>query len=82
MRGIWDSYPDNSGLQLVALFLDVLHRQSTPFTWTNCWCSGSSYALTWQGWLYVAFKIDVCALRIVDWQVSTSMRADLLDALE
>ena len=38
---------------------------------------------TWQGWLYVAFVIDVFARRIVGWRVSTSMRTDfVLDALE
>ncbi|MDB5891171.1 MAG: Integrase catalytic region, partial [Polaromonas sp.] len=38
---------------------------------------------TWQGWLYVAFVIDVFARRIVGWRVSSSMRTDfVLDALE
>ncbi|MCB1610518.1 MAG: IS3 family transposase, partial [Xanthomonadales bacterium] len=38
---------------------------------------------TWQGWLYVAFVIDVFARHIVGWRVSDSMRTDLvLDALE
>ena len=37
----------------------------------------------WQGWLYVAFVIDVFARRIVGWRVSNSMRTDfVLDALE
>ena len=41
------------------------------------------YVSTWQGWLYVAFVIDVFARRIVGWRVSTSMRTDfVLDALE
>ena len=36
-----------------------------------------------QGWLYVAFVIDVCARWIVGWRVSRSMRNDfVLDALE
>ena len=38
---------------------------------------------TWQGWLYVAFVIDVFARRIVGWRVSRSMHTDfVLDALE
>src|SRR5690606_1054739 len=38
---------------------------------------------TWQGWLYVAFVIDVFARRIVGWRVSASMTTDfVLDALE
>ena len=36
-----------------------------------------------QGWLYVAFVIDVFARRIAGWRVSSSMRTDfMLDALE
>lgn len=45
--------------------------------------SDVAYVSTWQGWLYVAFVIDVFARRIVGWQVSTSMKTDLvLNALE
>lgn len=41
------------------------------------------YVSTWQGWLYVAFVIDVFARRIVGWRVSSSMHTDfVLDALE
>ena len=45
--------------------------------------SDFTYVSTWQGWLYVAFVIDVFARRIVGWRVSRSMRTDfVLDALE
>ena len=38
---------------------------------------------TWQGWLYVAFVIDVNARRIVGWRVNNFMHTELvLDALE
>ena len=41
------------------------------------------YVSTWQGWLYVAFVIDVFARRIVGWRVGSTMRTDfVLDALE
>ena len=41
------------------------------------------YVSTWQGWLDVAFVIDVFARRIVGWQVSSTMHTDfVLDALE
>jgi len=47
------------------------------------WVSYFSYVSTWQGWLYVAFVIDVFARRIVGWLVSSSMRKGfVLDALE
>ena len=45
--------------------------------------SDFTYVSTWQGWLYVAFVIDVYARRIVRWRESSSMRTDfVLDALE
>ena len=47
------------------------------------WVSDFTYVSTWQGWLYVAFVIDVFARRIVGWRVSSTMRTDfVLDALE
>ena len=47
------------------------------------WVSDFTYVSTWQGWLYVAFVIDVFARRIVGWRVSSAMRTDfVLDALE
>jgi len=45
--------------------------------------SDFTYVSTWQGWLYVAFVIDVYARRIVGWRVSRTMATDVvLDALE
>jgi putative transposase len=47
------------------------------------WVSDFTYVSTWQGWLYVAFVIDVFARRIVGWRVSRTMHTDfVLDALE
>ena len=47
------------------------------------WVSDFTYVSTWQGFVYVAFVIDVFARRIVVWRVSGSMRTDfVLDALE
>src|SRR5438552_9674020 len=41
------------------------------------------YVATWQGFVYVAFVIDVFARRLVGWRVSSSLRTDfVLDALE
>jgi len=46
-------------------------------------CSTQPYVSTWQGFVYVAFVIDVFARRIVGWRVSSSMQTDfVLDALE
>jgi len=47
------------------------------------WVSDFTYVSTWQGFIYVAFVVDVFARRIVGWRVSQSMRTDfVLDALE
>jgi transposase InsO family protein len=47
------------------------------------WVSDFTYVSTWQGWLYVAFIIDVYARQIVGWRVSRSMQTDfVMDALE
>ena len=45
--------------------------------------STQPYVSTWQGFVYVAFVIDVFSRYIVGWRVSSSMRTDfVLDALE
>jgi transposase InsO family protein len=41
------------------------------------WVSDFTYVSTWQGWLYVAFVIDVFARRIVGWRVSISCERTL-----
>ncbi|HEY0197308.1 MAG TPA: IS3 family transposase [Rhodanobacter sp.] len=63
--------------------LDKVNRQFKAERPNQLWVSDFTYVSTWQGWLYVAFVIDVFARRIVGWRVSTSMRTDfVLDALE
>jgi len=63
--------------------LDRVNRQFKAARPNQLWVSDFTYVSTWQGWLYVAFVIDVFARRIVGWRVSSSMRTDfVLDALE
>ncbi len=63
--------------------LDKVNRQFRAERPNQLWVSDFTYVSTWQGWLYVAFVIDVFARRIVGWRVSSSMRTDfVLDALE
>jgi putative transposase len=63
--------------------LDRVNRQFRADRPNQLWVSDFTYVSTWQGWLYVAFVIDVFARRIVGWRVSSSMRTDfVLDALE
>jgi putative transposase len=63
--------------------LDRVNRIFKADRPNQLWVSDFTYVSTWQGWLYVAFVIDVYARRIVGWRVSRSMHTDfVLDALE
>ena len=63
--------------------LDRVNRQFKADRPNQLWVSDFTYVSTWQGWIYVAFVIDVFARRIVGWRVSTTMTTDfVLDALE
>ena len=62
---------------------DPVNRQFRAERPNALWVSDFTYVSTWQGFVYVAFVIDVYARRIVGWKVSSSARTDfVLDALE
>jgi len=62
---------------------DRVNREFHAERPNQLWVSDFTYVSTWQGFVYVAFVIDVYARYIVGWRVSSSMRADfVLDALE
>jgi putative transposase len=63
--------------------LDRVNRQFRAERPNQLWVSDFTYVSTWQGFVYVAFVIDVYARCIVGWRVSSSMKTELvLDALE
>ena len=63
--------------------LDRVNREFQADRPNQLWVSDFTYVSTWQGWLYVAFIVDVFARRIVGWCVSTTMTTEfVLDALE
>ena len=63
--------------------LDRVNRHFKAQRPNQLWVADFTYVSTWQGFVYVAFVIDVFARRIVGWRVSDSMRTDfVLDALE
>ena len=63
--------------------LDRVNRHFKAERPNQLWVSDFTYVSTWQGWLYVAFVVDVFARRIVGWRVSSSMHTEfVLDALE
>ena len=63
--------------------LDRVNRQFEAQRPNQLWVADFTYVSTWQGFVYVAFVIDVFARCIVGWRVSSSMHTDfVLDALE
>ncbi len=62
---------------------DLVQRQFVATRPNQLWVSDFTYVATWNGFVYVAFVIDVFARRIVGCRVSASLRADfVLDALD
>jgi putative transposase len=63
--------------------LDHVKRQFRAPRPNVLWVSDFTYVATWQGFVYVAFVIDIFARRIVGWRVSRTAHAGfVLDALE
>jgi len=63
--------------------LDKVNRQFHAHAPNVLWVSDFTYVATWQGFVYVAFVIDVFARRIVGWRASRTATAGfVLDALE
>ncbi|EPO2074183.1 IS3-like element IS1203 family transposase [Escherichia coli] len=62
---------------------DRVNRQFVAERPDQLWGADFTYVSTWQGFVYVAFIIDVFAGYIVEWRVSSSMETTfVLDALE
>jgi len=62
---------------------DLLERDFTAEAPNRRWVADITYVSTAAGFVYTAFVTDLFSRRIVGWQVSDSLRADLaLDALE
>nr|WP_171888499.1 IS3 family transposase [Escherichia coli] len=62
---------------------DRVNRQFVAERPDQLWVADFTYVSTWQGFVYVAFIIDVFSGCIVGWRVSSSMETTfVLDALE
>ncbi|EKE4301524.1 IS3 family transposase [Escherichia coli] len=62
---------------------DRVNRQFVAERPDQLWVADFTWVSTWQGFVYVAFIIDVFAGYIVGWRVSSSMETTfVLDALE
>jgi putative transposase len=67
----------------IACPADKVNRQFRAPQPNVLWVSDFTYVATWQGFVYVAFVIDVFARRSVGWRVSRTAHAGfVLDALE
>jgi putative transposase len=62
---------------------DLVERNFRVAAPNRLWVADLTYVRTWTGFVYVAFVTDAYSRRIVGWQASRSLRADLaLHALE
>jgi putative transposase len=62
---------------------DLVGRQFVAPRPDRLWVADLTYVWTFQGWVYVAFVLDVFSRMIVGWQLANHLRTDLpLDALE
>jgi len=62
---------------------DLVQRDFTAAGPDETWVCDLTYLRTWQGFVYLAFILDVYSRMLVGWQLATHMRTDLvLDALE
>lgn len=62
---------------------DLVDRQFVATRPNELWVADFTYVATWQGFVFVAFVIDVYSRMIVGWRVSRSVKTELvLDALE
>ena len=62
---------------------DLLARCFDAPAPNRCWVADITYVMTFSGWVYTSFVMDLFARRIVGWQVADHLRSDLaLDALE
>ncbi len=78
-KGVRTTVPDAKA----ACPLDRVNRHFKAQRPNQLWVADFTYVSTWQGFVYVAFVVDVFARRIVGWRVSSSMQTDfVLDALE
>ncbi len=71
--------PDNTAARAP----DLVDRRFVASRPNELWLADITYVSTWEGWVYVAFVLDVHSRMIVGWQIANHLRTDLvLDALE
>lgn len=72
--------PDEAALERAR---DLVQRDFSAPAPNRLWVADLTYIRTWQGFVYLAFILDVFNRKIVGWQLATHLRTELvLDALE
>ena len=62
---------------------DLLERCFGASAPNRRWVADITYVMTFSGWVYTSFIMDLHARRMVGWQLADNLRSDLaLDALE
>ena len=57
---------------------DLVDRRFTATRPDELWVTDITYVSTWEGWLYVAFVLDVYSRVIVGWQIASHLRTELV----
>lgn len=61
----------------------LVDHQFTPPAPNVLWTADVTYLRTWEGWLYLAAVQDTYSRRVLGWQMTDHMQAELvLDALK
>ena len=55
---------------------DLLERCFDAYAPNRRWVADITYVLTFAGWVYTAFVMDLFARRILGWQVADHLRSD------
>jgi len=58
---------------------DLVNRNFTAAAPNHLWITDFTYVRTWNGWVYVAFIVDVFSQRIVAWHAQTTKDITLVD---
>src|ERR671911_2730706 len=62
---------------------DLVKRNFAAAAPNKIWTAEITYVHTWEGFLYLAFILDVYSRHIVGWSMATHLRTELVvDALE
>jgi transposase InsO family protein len=78
-RAFKTTIPDETAHRLP----DLVMRQFVAMRPNQLWVADFTYVATWNGFVFVAFVIDVFSRMIVGWRVSASLKTEfVLDALE